>query len=180
MLNFVKENGFGAILLLTGADVTNRSDSQMLYVSQWGYAFLSRDLTLTCYSTPSYVRLPPNAPSLERSPIQLASKLRPYTYEPSIGRLEGTESLMPRPAIPIVPGGGLTRRLLSAFSTGLEKPIPIAAIVQFVVEGDNRGDAEFFARTTSHVVGIEVDNFKQPPSWKNGLFGTPHDQSLYG
>ena len=33
ILRFVKENQFGAILLLSGADVTNRSDAQMLYVA---------------------------------------------------------------------------------------------------------------------------------------------------
>lgn len=175
----MKENGFGAILLLTGADVTNRSDAQMLYA----VFSIPDDPNFQIQkprSSPSYVLVPQNAPSLENSPIQATSRLPPYRYEPSVGSLEGSEALLPKPAIPIVPGGGLTRRLLSAFSSGLEKPVPVAAIVQFVVEGDNRGDAEYFAKTAAQIVGLQVGQWTQPPSWRTGLFGTPHDQSLYG
>lgn len=179
MLRFAQENDLGSILLLTGADVTNRSDSQMLYVALTNPSLLKAKGP-SCDSSPSYALLPPKSPSLENSKIQLIEKLPLYRYEPSVGHLEGAESQLPKPATPIIPGGGLTRRLLSVFSMGLVKPIPIAAIVQFVVEGDNRGDAEFFARTVAQVLGLHISEWIQPPSWRIGLFGTPHDQSLYG
>jgi proteasome assembly chaperone 2 len=56
----------------------------------------------------------------------------------------------------------------------------VAAIIQFVVEGDNRGDAAFLAGTIARITGQEVKEWVQPKSWKNGLFGTPCDETLYG
>jgi len=30
------------------------------------------------------------------------------------------------------------------------------------------------------VLSLEVQEWRQPFSWQQGLFGTPHDQTLYG
>jgi proteasome assembly chaperone 2 len=48
------------------------------------------------------------------------------------------------------------------------------------MEGDNREDAQLMAAVVSKVLQIEVPSWKQPSSWSYGLFGTPHDQTLYG
>jgi len=73
----------------------------------------------------------------------------------------------------------LTCRILSQIS--LEKwDIPIACILQFVLEGDNRVDAGLLASVVTKVLGKEVAQWRQPGSWGSGLFGTPHNQSLYG
>ncbi|KAL5523948.1 hypothetical protein ACEPAG_8121 [Sanghuangporus baumii] len=154
---FIQANEIGAALYLTGVDVTNRSDAQMM--------------------SPIYTLIAPDSPSLNSSPLSSVSQLPIYKFEPS----ETTEipARLSSSAIPFVPGGGLTRRLL-VLSTQSSNPIPTAAILQFVSEGDNRGDAEFFASVVARILKLDVKQWKQPPSWKVGLFGTPHDQTLYG
>lgn len=81
--------------------------------------------------------------------------------------------------IPFIPGGGLTRRILA---TSHSFNIPVAALLQFVVEGDNRGDAHLLAAVTTKILGVDggITQWRQPLSWQQGLFGTPHDQTLYG
>lgn len=87
---------------------------------------------------------------------------------------EGAE----RSAISFIPGGGLTRRILSSFPAGWT--IPTACLLQFVLEGDNQADAGLLASVVVKVVGKDITQWRQPGSWRDGLFGTPHDQSLYG
>lgn len=87
--------------------------------------------------------------------------------------------------VPFIPGGGLTRRILS--SVPEKWSTPVLSLLQFVFEGDNRADAQLLASVVSKVFdalptdkrGSEID-WKQPKSWDAGLFGTPHDQTLYG
>lgn len=86
---------------------------------------------------------------------------------------------------PFTPGGGLTRRILSSFPQGW--PTPTMSLLRFVSEGDNRGDAQFLASVVSKLFdepsaanGASNIEWKQPRSWNGGLFGTPHDQTLYG
>ncbi|KAL5507099.1 hypothetical protein ACEPAH_6555 [Sanghuangporus vaninii] len=155
---FIQANEIGAVLYLTGVDVTNRSDAQMM--------------------SPIYALTAPDLPSLDSSSLSLVSQLPTYKFEPS----DTTEipARLSSSAIPFVPGGGLTRRLLALSTTQSSKSIPTAAILQFVLEGDNRGDAEFFASVIARILKLDVKEWKQPPSWKVGLFGTPHDQTLYG
>jgi proteasome assembly chaperone 2 len=81
-------------------------------------------------------------------------------------------------AIPFIPGGGLSRRILSSIPDIWQ--IPTACLLQYVMEGDNREDAQLMAAVVSKVLQIEVPRWKQPSSWSHGLFGTPHDQTLYG
>lgn len=82
--------------------------------------------------------------------------------------------------IPFIPGGGLTRRILSSLPQTWS--IPTAALLQFVLEGDNREDAHLLAAVVAKVLGIDhaISEWKRPGSWEQGLFGTPHEQTLYG
>lgn len=80
--------------------------------------------------------------------------------------------------MPFIPGGGLTRRLLLSLPSDWN--IPTAALVQFVLEGDNRGDAMYLANVIAGIFKSEVKEWKEPKSWALGLFGTPLDQTLYG
>jgi proteasome assembly chaperone 2 len=82
--------------------------------------------------------------------------------------------------VPFIPGGGLTRRILSNLGPGW--PLPVVALLQFALEGDNRVDAHMFATVVAKVLGIDtaVKEWKQPGSWKQGLFGAPPDLTLYG
>lgn len=82
--------------------------------------------------------------------------------------------------IPFIPGGGLTRRILNSLPDGWN--VPTACLLQFVFEGDNQADANILASAVAKVIGVDGSclPWKQPSSWREGLFGAPHDQSLYG
>jgi proteasome assembly chaperone 2 len=85
--------------------------------------------------------------------------------------------------VPIVPGGGLTRRLLSSLPSSFP---PTVALLQFVMEGDNREDAKLLATAVARILGEGVlaklppTGWQEPGSWKMGLFGTEADSTLYG
>ena len=82
--------------------------------------------------------------------------------------------------VPFIPGGGLTRRFF--LSLPKDWSIPTAAILMFAMDGDNRADADLLASAVVTTLGVAstIKEWKQPNSWNQGLFGTPHDQSLYG
>jgi len=155
LLRFLRESKLSATLILSGVDMSNRTDAQMI--------------------TPTYYIHPPNSPSWESSPLSSISQLpipeysSPVTQFPSTSQDEGP--------IPFIPGGGLTRRILANLPESWESPT--AALLQFVLEGDNRSDASLMAAVVAKVLSLEVE-WRQPSSWKQGLFGTPHDQTLYG
>ncbi|KAL0956350.1 hypothetical protein HGRIS_002500 [Hohenbuehelia grisea] len=158
LLDFVRSSGFAAALFLAGVDLSNRTDSQMMM--------------------PTYYVHPPNAPPLANSPLSSLSQLPLQTYtSPVFQHPHGVPDDAP---IPFIPGGGLTRRILSSLPSGW--PIPTAALLHFVFEGDNRADAQLLAAVASKVAKLDgqIQQWKQPTSWKQGLFGTPHDQTLYG
>ncbi|KAF7361709.1 Proteasome assembly chaperone 2 [Mycena venus] len=83
------------------------------------------------------------------------------------------------PDVPFIPGGSLTRRILQTLSKS-PSSVPTAAVLQFVLEGDNRADAALLASVIVAVFGLSISGFKEPRSWKQGLFGAPPDQTLYG
>jgi len=143
-------------------------------------------LTQFISSTPTYKLVPPGTPPWDSSPLEIFAQVplptytsipqQPFSY-PQEGRI--TE------AVPLIPGGGLTRRILSSFPQ--KWSTPILSLLQFAFEGDNRVDAQFLASVvsrlfdTSHTEnGTNGTEWKQPKSWNGGLFGTPHDQTLYG
>jgi proteasome assembly chaperone 2 len=54
------------------------------------------------------------------------------------------------------------------------------------MEGDNREDAKLLATAVARILGEDVlkrlpkEGWKEPESWKIGLFGTAVDETLYG
>jgi proteasome assembly chaperone 2 len=67
--------------------------------------------------------------------------------------------------------------MLSAFPN--DWPIPTAALLQFVMEGDNRADALALAAVVAKVFDLDVTKWKEPASWRQGLFGPPPNGELY-
>ncbi|KAH7332648.1 PAC2 family-domain-containing protein [Rhizoctonia solani] len=75
----------------------------------------------------------------------------------------------------VIPGTGLARRLLRAPGT-----TPSIALVHYVAEGDNLPDAHAMATTVAETLKIQIQGWTQPPSWSFAMYGTPHDQYLFG
>ncbi|KAF8895690.1 PAC2 family-domain-containing protein [Gymnopilus junonius] len=155
LLEFIKATRFSAVLFLSGVDLSNRTDAQMM--------------------TPTYQIRPEHGPNLAGTPLQKLSSLPIPTYTSPVQQPVQSKDGLP---IPFIPGGGLTRRILSSIPA--EWNIPTVCLLQFVLEGDNRADAGLFASVIAKVVDKDVPQWRQPGSWKAGLFGTPHDQTLYG
>ncbi|TFK68677.1 hypothetical protein BDN72DRAFT_797423 [Pluteus cervinus] len=145
LLKFISTSGVACVLFLSGLDVTNRTDQQML--------------------TPTYF-ITPIALDLEKTPLNRLASL-------PIPRFHNENE-----TIPTIPGSGLTKRILSSLPEGWS--IPISALLHFVLEGDNRYDAQLFASVVSRVVGLDQLIWRQPTSWAEGLFGAPPDQDIYG
>ncbi|KII92413.1 hypothetical protein PLICRDRAFT_50798 [Plicaturopsis crispa FD-325 SS-3] len=155
LLGFIKESGISSVLFLSGVDLSNRTDAQMM--------------------TPTYFIRPPNAPELSSAPLSGIKDLPIPAYTSPVP--QRPSSLSEEPDIPFIPGGGLTRRILSSIPSW---SVSTAALLQFVLEGDNRADANLLAAVAAKVLAIDIRVWKQPSSWQQGLFGTPHDQTLYG
>jgi proteasome assembly chaperone 2 len=119
-------------------------------------------------STPTYQIHPPNSPPLTTTALRALTSVPQYTF------YDGVKDS----AIPFIPGGGLTRRILNSLPP--QWPVPTASLLQFVLEGDNRRDAALFAAVAAKVVGLPLEHWTQPNSWKQGLFGAPYDRTLYG
>jgi len=158
LLAFIETSKIAAVLLISGVDPSNRTDSQMM--------------------TTTYQIRPKNSPPIRPTVLQSLESLpipaytSPVQQEPQNAKEDNT--------IPFIPGGGLTRRILNSLPNGWS--VPTACLLQFVFEGDNRADANILASVVAKVIGVEASclPWKQPNSWRVGLFGTPHDQSLYG
>ncbi|ELU38916.1 PAC2 domain-containing protein [Rhizoctonia solani AG-1 IA] len=75
----------------------------------------------------------------------------------------------------VIPGTGLARRLLRAPGT-----TPRIALMQYVAEGDNIPDAHAMATVVAKALKIQIEGWIQPPSWSFAMYGTPHDQQLFG
>lgn len=164
--DFIQSSEFSAVIFLSGVDTSNRTDEQM--------------------SVPTCKLIPSGTPSLSSSPLAAVDQLPipTYTYAPyePPAHLGGGPKL---DAVPFIPGGGLTRRVLSSFPQ--KWSTPVLSLLQFVFEGDNRADAQLLASVVSKFYhaspvenGVTKIEWKQPKSWNSGLFGTPHDQTLYG
>lgn len=159
---------------MSGVDLSNRLDEQMLWVLFCSDNF---DLTLNFppRSTPTY-QLQPNTTSLSATSLHKLTVFPIPKYTSPVPQKPGVEN---ESQIPFIPGGGITRRILSSVPKAWS--IPIAALLRFALDGDNRADAYSLASIVVQVVGIDLNSveWRQPESW-DGLFGTPHDQSLYG
>lgn len=145
-----------------------------------------RQIDTTYSSVPTYKLAPPGTPSWDSSPLAIFGQLPlpTYTYisQPPLAHLrEGGIA----EAVPFIPGGGLTRRILSSFPQ--QWPTPVLSLLQFAFEGDNRADAQSLASIVCKLFnapptenGTNQIQWRHPKSWNGGLFGTPHDQTLYG
>ncbi|KAE9411227.1 hypothetical protein BT96DRAFT_869853 [Gymnopus androsaceus JB14] len=155
LFDFVRKSSIASVLILSGVDLSNRLDEQMF--------------------TPTY-QLQPNATSLASTPLHQLTVFPIPKYTSPVPQKPNVEN---DSQIPFIPGGGITRRILS--SVPKEWSIPIAALLRFALDGDNRADAYSLASIVVQVAGIDLNSvkWKQPESW-HGLFGTPHDQSLFG
>jgi proteasome assembly chaperone 2 len=124
--------------------------------------------------------VPAGAPALAGSPLAALGTLPIPPFVPADAPTSANPS-----DIPHIPGGGLTRRLLAALaapSPAAGAP-PTAALLQFVLEGDNRGDAAALATAAAHAAGavalLPRGGWAEPPSWRTGLFGGAVDGVLY-
>jgi len=157
LLEFIQTSGLSSALFLSGVDLSNRTDSQML--------------------TPTYQIRPTNGAPLSSTPLARLTELPIPEYSSPVSQhpLQNTVE----PDVPFIPGGSLTRRILQTLSKS-PSSVPTAAVLQFVLEGDNRADAALLASVIVAVFGLSISGFKEPRSWKQGLFGAPPDQTLYG
>ncbi|KAG7098809.1 hypothetical protein E1B28_000714 [Marasmius oreades] len=157
VLAFLRQAGVSGCLFLSGVDSSNRTDNQMF--------------------TPIYQLQSPMNKNNNSLLSRLAESPMPTYTSPMLRRPgdsnDGTQ-------IPFIPGGGLTRRFL--LSLPREWSIYTAAILMFAMDGDNRADAHLLASAVVTVLGLEsnIKEWKEPESWNQGLFGTPHDSTLYG
>ncbi|TEB37415.1 hypothetical protein FA13DRAFT_1761747 [Coprinellus micaceus] len=154
LLSFIQTSQFSSVLFMSGMDVAGRTDAQMM--------------------TPTYqIRLPQFQLSLLGTSLHRLEELPIPLYRPQGSDTEDQ-------SIPFIPGGGLTRRILNSIPQGWA--IPTGSLLQFVLEGDNAADAAMLASAAVDTLELTIPNgqLKAPSSWKAGLFGSPHDQSLYG
>ncbi|KAJ4483188.1 PAC2 family-domain-containing protein [Lentinula aciculospora] len=152
--DFAQRSGIASVIIMSGIDPSNRLDKQMI--------------------TATY-QLQPIASSLSSTPLRRLNDVPIPKYTSPITQNPGTTE----PQIPFIPGGGITRRMLSSLPKSWS--IPLVALLRFALDGDNRADAYSLASIVVQILGIDLTSieWKQPESW-SGLFGTPHDQSLYG
>jgi proteasome assembly chaperone 2 len=179
LLKFIHESRFSAALFLAGVDMSNRTDAQMTFVFFILPFFLGCCWTTKNLSTPNYYIHPPNSPPWESSPLSSISQLPIPEYTSPVAQHPGDGTPQNEGPIPFIPGGGLTRRILSNLPSA-SWSVPTGALVQFVLEGDNRSDASLMAAVVARILSLQVKQWKEPSSWRQGLFGTPHDQTLYG
>ncbi|KAF8210515.1 PAC2 family-domain-containing protein [Mycena galopus ATCC 62051] len=159
LLEFIQSSGVASALFLSGVDLSNRTDSQML--------------------TPTYQIRPTAAAPLASTPLARLAELPIPEYSSPVPQYPLETPAEPEPDVPFIPGGSLTRRILQTLSKS-PSPVPTAAVLQFVLEGDNRADAAILASAVVAIFGLSISGFKEPRSWKQGLFGAPPDQTLYG
>ncbi|KAG8921661.1 hypothetical protein FRC02_012438 [Tulasnella sp. 418] len=155
LISFAQQ--FSAVLVLTGVDLSDRQDAHM---SATTYSLILRSLDSDSDKPTPIVTLGVNVPPF-------------VTHSPADQSLSG---------IPVIPGSGITRRFITSLPESFP---PTGVILEYVLEGDNRSDAKILAGTVAKVLLRELgissdDEWKEPPSWKQGLFGSSHDQSLFG
>lgn len=155
--SLVLGNEISALFILSGMDLSDRPDAHM--------------------NSPTYHLIPALLTNHE-------GKLHPAVHELAIHfpPLITTTNQTPGTELPVIPGSGVTRKLVSSLSP--EFPC-MGVILEYVLEGDNRADAALLASALSRSLHKELgmtenERWKEPPSWQQGLFGTAHDQSLFG
>jgi len=117
---------------------------------------------------PLYHLLPNSSTSLDQSTIKLLTALPRYSTPFSNDKL------------PNLPGAGLTKRILTSIPE--EWIIQSGTLIWMGMEGDNREDAGMVAAVIAKILSVDgiIKEWKEPESWKQGLFGTPNDSTLFG
>lgn len=130
------------------------------------------------HSTPTTFIQPPVSPLLDGGPLASLADLPVPPYSSPLPRDHRSEGTSWR--APFIPGGGITHRLLSSIPNSWQ--IPTVCLLQYAMEGDNRSDAQLLATVAAKALGSTavISTWTQPTAWAHGLFGTPHDQTLYG
>ncbi|GAA5901147.1 hypothetical protein JCM5296_006283 [Sporobolomyces johnsonii] len=147
MRAFIEQAGFAEVLLVSGVDAALRGDEGLNAATPLRHFVLP--------TTPS---------SSSPSPLaqRLASLSPPYATSSPSGT---TSSTSPTPSIPLIPHGGLTRKLLealslpsspSASSSAANCP-PVSALLIYTSEGDAADSAYFLADALAEALGKEVE-----------------------
>lgn len=120
------------------------------------------DASVFVSSASTYICGAPSTPASLMEKLSSFHGLQLYTAPPAPSYLkEQADSIQTKEGdIPFIPSGGLTRRILQ--SLGPEWPIPFFALLHFVFEGDNRGDAGILAALVNQVLNLELKS-KLPP-----------------
>ncbi|KAI9569646.1 PAC2 family-domain-containing protein [Boletus coccyginus] len=158
LLEFIRSSGVSAVIFMGGVDTSDRTDTQML--------------------TPTTFIQPPVSPPLEGGPLASLADLPIPPYSSPLSRDLRSEGSSWH--VPFIPGGGIAHRLLSSIPNSWQ--IPTVCLLQYAMEGDNRPEAQLLAAVAAKALGniTVISTWMQPKAWAHGLFGTPHDQTLYG
>ncbi|KAG8896192.1 hypothetical protein FRB99_009025 [Tulasnella sp. 403] len=118
----------GTLLLLTGVDLSDRPEAHM--------------------GMPTFHLIPTQTKAQDLPPAltQLVEHVPPFitTTHPAWGS-----------EIPIIPGSGLTRRIITSLPSGGTFP-PTGVILEYTLEGDNRADARMLASAAAKCVQKEL------------------------
>jgi proteasome assembly chaperone 2 len=115
------------------------------------------------YSTPSYYYIPcssaspPQALTAALEAVQLQQFTSPpvpsYLQSDDVSSYANTKDSTSD--VPFMPGGGLTRRVLN--SLGENWKVPFVVLLQFVFEGDNRGDAGMMVALVNRLLDLKLE-----------------------
>lgn len=98
--------------------------------------------------TPTYQIVPSHIVPIDTSPLRSLCTLSIPAYTSPVSQHpQGNDQ---EPDVPFIPGGGLTRRFLCSLPANWS--VPTAALLQFVLEGDNRDGGYFLASSFSHIL----------------------------
>lgn len=198
LVQFIKDAGFGQIVVLTSADGDRRIDIQLQSSSPVRYIpsqALSKALVDTIKDLGIEQLEKVATTEDERREALIRKKEHFLTHDHSDIQAssstatggEGMEGLSTGPLlekVPRIPKGGIARRLHSQCQ---EQGIPVLTIVKFALEGDNAPDAIFLANVLNTIFKVHVptqqqvmesEGWKFPRSW-DSLYGNTLHQDMY-
>ncbi|KAK3820186.1 MAG: PAC2 family-domain-containing protein [Benniella sp.] len=200
LVQFIKDAGFGQVVLLASADGARRIDIQLRSSSPVRY-ISSQALSKTLLDTIKGLGIEQleNVATTEdeRREALIRRKehflTQDYTTSASSSglrdqvegmQLEGLSSNPALEKVPRIPKGGIARRLHSLCQ---EQGIAVLTVVKFAMEGDNAPDAIFLANVVNAIFKVYVpsqqqvaegESWKFPKSW-DSLYGNTFHQDMY-